>query len=100
MVNNYDMIAEMSLEELAIWLSKIDCWEDTPWVKWLNENCCINCPTIKATPDWFKEPREAEFSYCELEHHCKFGPQNRELEDVDMIKMWLEAEYTKNKAEC
>lgn len=99
-MNNYDVIAEMSLEELATWLSELDGWEDSPWTKWFTSTCCDKCESIWGTIDYLGESRKAEFSYCELEHCCKFLAPNRELEDVDIIKAWLESEYKKNKAEC
>lgn len=86
-MNNYDVITEMSLEELAIWLGKIDSWEDTPWVKWWDKNYCSNCKPL-VTPI---RP-DIEHSFCELKHHCKFASSKKELTDVDIITTWLEAQ--------
>lgn len=99
-MNNFDKLKNMTIEELAKFLDEHGMYDDTPWMKWFNENYCDKCESIivKAAEaesiigikPFYDE--EYECAYCEVyEDCCKFFsegfPSNK-----DIIKMWLEAE--------
>lgn len=77
----FDDIKSKNIDELAEWLDKYGAFDNSPWIKWFDENYCSRC-----------EP-ESEYGWCELNGKCKF------FEDMDdipcceqMVKLWLESE--------
>ena len=87
-MTQFEYFKNMTLEELADWLDRYGIFEGSPWMQWWAENFCDNCDPVEGTyPD---SNRIMEFSWCELEHKCKFfqdmddAPNNK-----DIIRLWL-----------
>lgn len=91
-MTNKDKLSKMSLEELAEWLDKYGDFDCSPWMTWFDTNYCQKCdPEIVAVPTFINS--EAECSYCELNHKCRFFPEiKEEPSNFDIIKMWLALE--------
>ena len=87
-MTQFENFKSMTLEELADWLDQYGIFEGSPWMQWWAETFCDNCEPIEGTyPD---SNRTIEFSWCELEHKCRFfqnmddAPNNK-----DIIRLWL-----------
>lgn len=89
MMTNYENIPYNDKDKFAEWLSKLGCIEDLPWMKWVDKTYCQKCePIMGRYPD---SMREMEFSPCEL-GECPYGVDIAKIDDVGLIKLWLEAE--------
>ena len=91
MMTNYENIPYNDKDKFAEWLSKLgySYFEDLPWTKWVDKTYCQKCePIMGRYPD---SMREMEFSPCEL-GECPYGVSAKDIDDVGLIKLWLEAE--------
>ena len=97
-MNNFDKIKQMSLEDFAEWLYEHGMVDNTPWMKWFNENYCDKCESIIVKSEDAEKvlglkpfyDEEYECAYCEVyEDCCKFFP-NGSPSNKEIIKMWLE----------
>ena len=87
----------MTVDELADWLDKNGCFDDSPWSDFFDKEYCRKCEAIKCTYADVKEKPsysgEVECAYCEVYGKCKFFP---EFDDIPsnkyVIKMWLKEE--------
>lgn len=87
-MTNLDRIKSFTAQEMAEWINSNDTWEYSEWTKWWDENYCKKCPPIKGK---LKDTgKDIECCYCELENHCKFFPDKKDIPDCnEIIKMWL-----------
>ena len=88
MMNKYEQLISMSLDDFARWLDINGKFEGSPWMLWFTNKYCENCEPIKCR--YPEGTHEFNCSYCELENKCKFFPAMEETPDNrDMIEMWL-----------
>lgn len=80
-----------NIDELVEWLDSYEVSDDTPWIRWWDENYCKKCDGETAyIPEFGKE---CECGWCELNGKCKFFKEMDEIPDnKQVIKMWLESE--------
>lgn len=84
-----------NIDELAEWLDKnISCIDETPWIKWWDNNYCNKCESeIVRTPYFLGGEREQECGWCELNDKCKYFQHLDDIPDNKyVIKLWLESE--------
>ena len=91
MKTNFENLQSFNIDKLTEWLDEYGVFDHSPWMKWWNKHFCEKCElVIGYMPDF---DRECHFSWCELEHKCRFF---QDMDDVpsskDIVKMWLEAE--------
>lgn len=103
-MNNFNFLQSLSLEDFADWLDKYGQFDDSPWMKWFDENYCNKCESIECSylesgvhpENLYNRRITFECSYCELENRCKFFPEYEDvLDNKDMIKLWLSSAYSK-----
>ena len=85
---NYSTIITKDIDAFAEWLANIGAFEDSPWLKWYDENFCKKCKPVvcKYEDSIFDQTFEA--SECEFEDgKCPFGVYD--WTDKDIIKAWL-----------
>lgn len=102
MMNNFEKLQSMSMDEFAKWLHKHGIVDNGPWDNHFNKTYCDKCESVmcKAADvesvlgfKLFPWEDEAECGYCEVNHKCRFFPDMDDVPDsVEMIKLWLKAE--------
>lgn len=97
-MTNFENLKKMSLQDFTEWLQECGVFENTPWMKWFNENYCDKCESIIVKADDAEKvlgikpflDEEYECSYCEVyDDCCKFFP-NGCPSNKEIIRMWLE----------
>ena len=94
-MTNREKLNQMSTEELAVWLDEHDDigYDNAPWIRWFNKKYCQHCKAIVSTS--LNGAWETEASYCEVNDKCSyFSDLNKIPSNLEIIKMWLEAEFT------
>lgn len=100
-MTNFEKFKNMNIDGLVEWLDRYDMFEDSPWMKWFDENYCEKCEPITCNYDLAVDKLgiesifcgKCDCAYCELENHCKFFPDmGRIPTNADIIKIWLELE--------
>lgn len=91
-MTRFEKMKLMNIDEISIWLDKYGQFDTSPWIQWWDQCYCDKCESIIGRlPDFGN--KECEFSWCEVEHKCKYFPDMSEVpENRDIIKMWLESE--------
>lgn len=90
-MTNYENIPYNDKDKFAEWLSKLDCIENMPWIRWVDNNYCKKCePIMCCYPDG---TLEFPCSPCEL-GECPYGVGVNEIDNTGLIKLWFEAEAT------
>ena len=82
-MTNYESIPYNDKDKFAEWLSKLDCVENMPWIRWVDDNYCKKCEPIYTLGH--------QFSPCEL-NGCPYGVEINEIDDVGLIKLWFDEE--------
>ena len=91
-MTNFEFITSKSADELAEWLDKCDVFEDTPWMRWFDDNYCSKCQPEFAK--YVDSDTDMEFSWCELYGKCMFFKDIDKIpSSKDIIRLWLENEY-------
>ena len=93
----FDSIRTKNIEELVEWIDK---WldehcdlDDAPWWDYFDNNYCKKCEPEIGYMAAFGKEIECAFSWCELNHRCKFFKDMEEAPNrKQAIKMWLESE--------
>lgn len=97
----YDKFINSSKEALAEWLDEHGMFDDSPWMKWFDNNYCQKCESeiIKRADSKLKLGFELKYvsqtecSYCEVYKHCRFFPDKKEVpSNKEIIEMWLSLE--------
>lgn len=82
-INDIDIVIEM--------IDKYGTFDNSPWIKWYDENYCSKCIAEMVTVLAFNN-QEVQCSWCELYNKCKFFQDKNKIPDnKEMIKMWLES---------
>lgn len=94
-MNNFDMLKNLTKDQLSEWLDKYINFDYSPHMTWFNTCYCSNCePVICKYEDG---NREFPCSYCEIYDKCKFFNELNEVpSSKEIIKMWLESESEDN----
>jgi len=92
-MTNYEQLKSMSAEQLSMWLDEnVKSRDAPPWELWFDLEYCKKCPE-----EWTKLPdlpHEVSCAWCELHGKCKhFQQYNDMLTSIQMISLWLDAEY-------
>lgn len=92
-MNNFEKLQSMSVEELAKWLDKHLAFDDAPHTLWFAKNYCDKCDLVEGQWEGTFGTHKCEFAYCEKNHKCRYFEELPEVpDDVEMVKLWLEAE--------
>lgn len=91
-MTNYEKLTKtMDRGTLAEWLNRAVEYCHSPWDRWFDKNYCQKCPDIMGWHE--KYHKEIPLCWCEVHDTCKFFPEiDYQLNDPDIIKMWLDAE--------
>lgn len=79
-LTNFEKLKNLSMEEMAEFLSDQMALEGTIYDQWMIDTFCNNCPDIK---DYDGSPA----SFCEINHVCPYGLYL--LSNKDLIMRWL-----------
>lgn len=85
--DNYEVLKNMTIDEMAKFLGSFCHWENTPWERWLSENFCDKCRAVEVEQD----DRVLTYARCELEdenYPCMCGNLYRETTEK-IIRAWL-----------
>lgn len=94
-MNNFEKLQSMSVDELAAWLNKYLIIDDYPHIRWFAKTYCDKCEAIVGQHDGPFGVHKCEFAYCEMNDNCRYFQELSEIpSDLEMIKLWLEAEVT------
>lgn len=106
-MNNFEKLKSMTVSELADWLDKYGQFDGSPWMAWFNTTYCSKCESIKCQfieaeekLDFkpFFPDKEIQCAYCELEKHCKFFPELKEVPDIKTtITLWLKEDVKNDR---
>lgn len=99
-MTNFEKFTTSDIDTLARFLDKHGAFDDSPWMKWFDENYCKKCEPIECHYAEAEKLNIKPFyggtikcGFCELEGYCKFFPDLDYIPDnEDIIKMWLELE--------
>lgn len=82
-----DFKTKTTIEEVAEWLNEHIAFDDTPWLRWWDNNYCKECMLEGEPTDWSHK------AWCETNGNCKFFKDQKEIPSIkEIIKMWLESE--------
>ena len=88
-MTNYEMLKNMSIDELVEWIDKYASFDDTPHWSFWDKNYCNKCESITLIGD---DEYKKEYAYCELNDNCRFFKEMKETPShKQIIKMWLES---------
>jgi hypothetical protein len=88
MMNNFEKLKSMSVDNLAEWLSKNGRYENSPWSLWFDKKYCSNCESIMCS--YPNSTHKFPCAWCELNDGCKFFPDTKGIpSDKKVIEMWL-----------
>lgn len=98
-MTRYEKMSSFSIDELTEWIYEYGHHDDSPWMTWFDKKYCTNCTPIRLTREevreknlglemWYSDSRE--FSYCEVNHKCRFFDEEPNL--TFTIRTWLEEE--------
>ena len=96
-MTNYEWLTTLSIEQLAQWLAANGQYNDSPWMTWFDNKYCSKCESeiVKREDCMSKlgfEPlfsSETECSYCEVYNECRFFPNKKNPDILEIIEMWL-----------
>lgn len=99
-MNNFDMLKNLTKEQLSEWLDKYGMFDGSPWIEWFDKYYCQKCDLVIGyyPSELENEPRKGhEFTYCDLNGYCRFFNEMNTIPDnKQIIKMWLESESEDN----
>lgn len=79
-LTNFEKLKNLSMEEMAEFLSGQMALEGTVYDQWMVDNFCDNCPD---TEDY----DGSLVSFCEMNQDCPYGLCN--ISDKDLVMRWL-----------
>lgn len=87
-MTNFEKIKSMTEDELAAWLLKNGVIDNAPWDEWFIDTYCNTCDPVDMSEITGHFTEEA---YCEHYNKCRFF--GKEQLPIDIINLWLEANY-------
>ena len=98
----FESITSKNIDELAKWIDKYVAFDDSPWMKWWDENYCQKCEKVAMPREEYARIVGWDCSdfrggivcgYCEVNGKCRYFQNMDDIPDnEDVIKMWLETE--------
>lgn len=79
-LSNFEKLKNLSMEEMAEFLSGQMALEGTVYDQWMVDTFCNNCPDVE---DYDGSP----VSFCEMNEDCPYGVCN--ISDKDLVMRWL-----------
>lgn len=79
-LSNFEKLKNLSIEEMAEFLSGQMALEGTVYDQWMVDTFCNNCPEVE---DYDGSP----VSFCEMNEDCPYGLCN--ISDKDLVMRWL-----------
>lgn len=79
-LSNFEKLKNLSMEEMAEFLSDQMALEGTVYDQWMVDTFCNNCPDVE---DYEGSP----VSFCEMNEDCPYGLCN--ISDKDLVMHWL-----------
>ena len=79
-LSNFEKLKNLSMEEMAEFLSEQMALEGTVYDQWIVDTFCDNCPD---TEDY----DGSLVSFCEMNHDCPYGLYL--LSNKDLVMRWL-----------
>ena len=79
-LSNFEKLKNLSMEEMAEFLSEQMALEGTVYDQWMVDTFCNNCPDVE---DYDGSP----VSFCEMNQDCPYGVCN--ISDKDLVMRWL-----------
>lgn len=79
-LSNFEKLKNLSMEEMAEFLSEQMALEGTVYDQWMVDTFCNNCPDVE---DYDESP----VSFCEMNEDCPYGLCN--ISDKDLVMRWL-----------
>ena len=79
-LSNFEKLRNLSMEEMAEFLSDQMALEGTVYDQWMVDTFCNNCPDEE---DYDGSP----VSFCEMNEDCPYGLCN--ISDKDLVMRWL-----------
>jgi hypothetical protein len=87
----FDDIKYKNVDEFAEWLDKYGIYDNSPWMKWWDDNYCNKCKPETTYVQEFN--KVCSCAWCEINNKCKYFQEFNEIPDSKhIIKMWLESE--------
>ena len=79
-LSNFEKLKNLSMEEMAEFLSDQMALEGTVYDQWMVDTFCNNCPNIE-------DYDGSLVSICEMNQDCPYGLCN--ISDKDLVMRWL-----------
>ena len=90
-MTKFESINSKSIDEFAEWLDTYSLFDGSPWMEWFDKTYCQKCEAEYAQLDYLE--KECLCAWCEIHKKCKYFPdKDREPNNIEIIKMWLETE--------
>lgn len=93
-MTNFEKLKNLSNDKFAEWLDQHGAFDNSPWNIYFSHKYCDNCEPIKKEVEgWGFHGKSVLCAYCELNDKCIYFPDIEEVpSNLDMIKLWLNAE--------
>lgn len=79
-LTNFEKLKNLSMEEMAEFLSEQMALEGTVYDQWMVDTFCNNCPDAEGYDG-------SLVSFCEMNEDCPYGLCN--ISDKDLVMRWL-----------
>ncbi len=79
-LSNFEKLKNLSIEEMAEFLSGQMALEGTVYDQWMVDTFCNNCPDTEGYDG-------SLVSFCEMNEDCPYGLCN--ISDKDLVMRWL-----------
>ena len=79
-LSNFEKLKNLSMEEMAEFLSDQMALEGTVYDQWMVDTFCNNCPDVEGYDG-------SPVSFCEMNEDCPYGLCN--ISDKDLVMHWL-----------
>lgn len=79
-LTNFEKLKNLSMEEMAEFLSDQMALEGTVYDQWMTDTFCNNCPEVEGY-------NGSSASFCEMNEDCPYGLWN--ISDKDLVMRWL-----------
>ena len=79
-LTNFEKLKNLSMEEMAEFLSDQMALEGTIYDQWMTDTFCNNCSNIE-------DYNGNLLSFCEMNEDCPYGLWN--ISDKDLVMRWL-----------